>query len=124
MDKIQIVNKITYASTTPYQMYIGRGSVLGNPYTSKNLSKTKAIYQCATKEEALSNYRKYLLEKIKEKDKDICDELNTIHTLAIKHKIDLVCYCAPKKCHGDIIKEIVTSKLVDYYIKNGDFKPF
>lgn len=124
MNRIHVVNKATYASSTPYQLYVGRGSVLGNPYTSKDLDKTKAKYQCVNKEEALSNYRKYLLEKIKEKDKDICAELNTIHTLAIKHKCDLVCYCAPKKCHADIIKEIVSSKLVDYYIKKGAFEPF
>ena len=117
MNRIQVVNKTTYASSTPYQVYVGRGSVLGNPYTSKNLDKTKAKYQCANKEEALSNYRKYLLEKIKDNDKDICDELNAIFMLAVKHKCDLVCYCAPNKCHGDIIKEIIVDKLVKYYMK-------
>jgi hypothetical protein len=81
--KIHVVNKSTHAPTN-YDIYIGRGSALGNPYTSKDLTKTKAEFQCGNKEEALKNYKEYLLKKILERDKDICEDLNAIHTMAIK----------------------------------------
>jgi len=44
------------------------------------------------------------LDKIKKKDKKICDELNRIYNLK---EVNLVCFCKPKSCHGDIIKEII-----------------
>jgi tryptophan synthase alpha subunit len=35
------------------------------------------------------------------------DELQRIKNLAEKQDVNLVCFCAPKSCHGDIIKEII-----------------
>jgi len=110
MMAITVVNKHTHISTGN-DFYIGRGSALGNPYTSKPLSKTKAEFQCATPEESVSSFRKYLLEKITQKDKTICAALNSIWKMAKKSDMNLVCYCSPKCCHGDVIKEIVESKL-------------
>lgn len=109
---IRVVNKSKH-SPTPNDFYIGRGSALGNPYTgSKELSKTKALYQCDTREEAISNFRGYLEEKIKDKDSEICNMLNEIFIKAKDGDVNLVCYCKPKECHGDIIKEVVESKLI------------
>lgn len=107
---ITVVNKHTH-TPTQNDFYIGRGSALGNPYTSKELSKTKAEFQCSSPEESVSSFRKYLLEKIKEKDKAICDALNSIWKIAKKGDVNLICYCSPKCCHGDVIKEIIEPKL-------------
>ena len=107
---INVVNKRKH---TPMfnDVYIGRGSVLGNPYTSKPLGNTKAQFQCQTEEESIKLFRTYLINKIIQKDPEICDELNRIYLMAIKHDANLVCYCAPKKCHGDVIKELVEFKI-------------
>lgn len=110
---ITVVNKHTH-TPTKNDFYIGRGSALGNSYTSKKLSNTKAEFQCATPEESISSFRKDLLEKIKQKDKTVCDALNAIWKMAKKGDVNLVCFCITKTnnlCHGNIIKEIVESKL-------------
>ena len=107
---IIVVNKHTHVFSDD-DFYIGRGSALGNPYTSKPLANTKAQYQCATPEESISSFRKYLLEKIKQKDKEICAALNAIWKKAKEGDVNLVCFCAPNCCHGDVVKEVVESKL-------------
>lgn len=69
---IVVVNKHNHIESF-FDYYIGRGSVLGNPFTSKPLDKTKAQYQCNTKEESVEKYKEYLINKINNKDKQICD---------------------------------------------------
>ena len=107
---ISVVNKSTH-SETPNDIYIGRGSILGNPFTHKELNQSKARFKCSTREEAIESYRDYLLAKIAEKDKEICAELNRIYQLAKKGDVNLVCYCFPKRCHGEIIKELIEEKI-------------
>lgn len=104
---INIVNK-RYHQPTPIDVYIGRGSVLGNPYTSKPLSNTKALYQCESRTESIQAYKSYLLNEIKNRNMDIIYELMKIYKAANTTGVNLVCYCAPKKCHGDVIKELLT----------------
>lgn len=118
MNKIIVVNKKVHAPTNA-DVYVGRGSVLGNPYTSKDLATSKAIYEVNSKEEAIRSYREYLSVNITSGDNHICDELNRIYTMALKGNVNLVCYCKPKDCHGDIIKDIVNAKLIKYYM-NGE----
>lgn len=71
-------------------VYIGRGSNYGNPYiinTHGNRTEVIAMYKeafCKTKEQK---------EKIR-------------HDLFGK---DLVCFCKPKDCHGDILLEIANN---------------
>lgn len=92
-------------------IYVGRGSVLGNPYTSIQDRETKAEFVVDSREESIESYRKYLLNCIEKKDKKVCNALNDIYTIALKEGVHLSCYCKPKSCHGDVIKEIVESKI-------------
>ena len=115
MTKINIVNSRTHASTNN-DYYIGRGSVFGNPYTSKDIAKTKALFKCSSKEEAIEKYKTYLNKKILDKDKEICDKLNEMYLVLLKTDINLVCYCSPKKCHGEIIRDILTPKIFRYFM--------
>lgn len=110
---IQVVNKYKFKSTDESVIfYIGRGSLLGNPFTSIKDRKTRAQFVCSCREESVTNFKDYLLKKIAEKDKLICDELNKIYLAAKSGKtVYLICFCKPKLCHGDIIKEIIESKL-------------
>jgi hypothetical protein len=108
---IFLVNKYKHVPT-PNDVYIGRGSPLGNPFTgSKKLSETKALVQCDTPEIAIAAYREYLYQAIINKDKAICQELNRIWQMAKYGDVYLVCFCAPKPCHGLIIKHLIESKL-------------
>ena len=113
---IRVVNKYKHTPTKT-DFYIGRGSVLGNPYTSKPLDDTKALYQCNSVEESIELYKKYLEQKIATKDITICKELNRILTYARSEDVYLVCFCKTvknpdKPCHGDIIKNILDSKII------------
>jgi len=92
-------------------IYIGRGSVLGNPFTHLEIDKTKAEFHCSSREESIFSYEKYIISKIENKDQEICKELNRIFYLALKQDINLVCFCKPKSCQGDIIKRILDEKL-------------
>ena len=103
--------------------YIGRGSILGNPYTSIQNRQTKAEYIVSSREESINLFDKYIQELIENKDKDVCDFLNEIYKKAIKDDVYLACYCKPKPCHGDIIKRIIDSKFEKETPKDsGQFK--
>lgn len=108
---INVVNKYKH-QPTDNDVYIGRGSPLGNPFTgSKKLEDTKAEFQCASREEAIESYEDYLRLAISNKNNYICQELNKIHKMAKLGDVNLVCFCKPKDCHGDVIKRIIEEKL-------------
>ena len=100
---IKVVNKYKH-TPTENDVYIGRGSVLGNPFTSIKDKTTKAEF---ISDNPIEDFQKYLEEKIAQKDKKICDELNRIYKM---EEVNLICFCKPKPCHGDVIKEIINSK--------------
>ena len=80
-----VVNK--YKS--PYDVYIGRGSVWGNPYVMKDQSHKERV-------RVITEYRTYLWEQIR---------LGKV-TLEMLKELDgkrLGCFCAPKACHGDVL---------------------
>ena len=70
-------------------VYIGRGSKWGNPFkiTAKNDRDT-----------VCELYKARLLNQIA--DKEI-----TIKELAALHGKDLVCFCAPRRCHGHTLEQ-------------------
>ena len=88
--------KVVHCKKEPYDIYIGRPSIYGNPFK---------IGKHGTREEVLEKYREYLLsnlyllEKIKELDGKV-----------------LGCWCKPLSCHGDIMMEILNK------IKKGEIK--
>ena len=81
-------------------VYCGRGSIFGNPYTHLPLEKTKAQVQVKTVEEAVEKYREYFYNRI-ETDPDFLDGV-----LRLKDK-KLGCYCIPKPCHVTVIAEFL-----------------
>lgn len=104
--RLQVVNKKTHRST-PYDVYIGRGSALGNPYTHLK-TPTKATFVVDSVEEAVEKHREHLIEKISQGDEPTLKALNQIKWMLKKEgKVNLVCYCKPGACHGDTIGKIV-----------------
>ena len=80
-----------------HEVYIGRGSPYGNPYSSKD-SAYGAI-RVATREEAIDSYRRWLFGEV---------ELEgwtrpTIEQLEALRGKTLGCFCRPKACHGDVL---------------------
>lgn len=89
-----------------HTFYVGRGSPLGNRFV---------IGVDGTRDEVIEKYRVELLEKIQQKDKVICEELNKIYTAAKHYPIYLQCFCKGfhENCHADIIKFIIDKKLYE-----------
>lgn len=119
---IKVVNKYKHIPTDN-DYFIGRGSPLGNPFTHLSLNKTKALYHCETREEAINSYKKWIDNEIQNKNKDIIDALNEIALKTKNGDVNLVCYCKPDindpkynnkeySCHGDYIKSLIEQKFI------------
>jgi len=71
----------------PDAVYIGRGSPYGNPFV---------IGKDGDRDEVCNKYEQYLLN-------------NPQLLQAVKTNLrgcDLVCFCAPKRCHGDTLMRL------------------
>ncbi|MFK0244538.1 DUF4326 domain-containing protein [Amycolatopsis azurea] len=84
MTVIQVVN--TRNST--YDEYIGRGSIWGNPFTLPR------YHTDADRDQVIARYERYLLGNpgLMSRLPELCGKR-------------LGCFCAPKRCHGDILKQ-------------------
>lgn len=88
--------------------YIGRGSVLGNPFDWMGSKHPMVKYQVKDRETAIENYSRYLRERLENKDPEICAAMNKLWKIWWKEgKLNLMCFCSPLDCHGRIIKEIL-----------------
>jgi len=109
---IKVVNKYTHKKNiNSTDKYVGRPNVLSNPFTSKTLGQTLAKYQCKDRDESVAKYEEYLLAALKDGNKAIKDEMNLIYQMAQKGDVNLICFCHPKKCHADVIKKMIDSKI-------------
>ncbi|HDJ86204.1 MAG TPA: DUF4326 domain-containing protein, partial [Chromatiales bacterium] len=73
-------------------VYVGRGHPLGNPYR---------IGSDGTREEVVEKYRGWLDVGVRRGDRNILAALRTL-----RENSDLVCSCAPKPCHAEVIAEV------------------
>jgi len=81
----------------PKKVFIGRGSIFGNPFV---------IGRDGDRDQVIEKYRRYLWIDFQRNG----DPSKFIRQLAIKAKlmdIILECFCAPKRCHGDVIVSAV-----------------
>ena len=109
--KINIVNH-HHVRHEPNE-YIGRGSVLGNPFSHRE--GTRATTKVGTREEAINAYRVWLMEQINESNPKVLKELNRLANILMKDGVlNLRCYCAPKPCHGDVIADIILTAVKDH----------
>lgn len=93
--------------------YIGRGSPLGNPFS--HMENTKARYKVETREQAIEAYARWLLEQIQANNQSIIDEMDRLAHIAMDEgKLVLRCYCAPKPCHGDVIRKVLLEAIQEY----------
>lgn len=113
---IYIYNRTKETHEGPNNYYIGRPSILGNPYTHIK-GETLASFVVKTRDEAIDQYSHYfdIMYGGNIQFKNTIDEIYTKY----KNGIDvyLECYCAPLRCHGDIIKEKLQKRLIKERIK-------
>lgn len=93
--KIRVVNK-KLEGEYPGEVYIGRGSVLGNKFI---------IGRDGGREEVIEKYRVWL-EKEMAKKGEVYNYMVYLLKRAGRTKVlNLSCYCKPLPCHGDVVAE-------------------
>ena len=70
-------------------VYIGRGSPWGNPFV---------IGKDGTRDEVCDKHAEYLRQQVR-------TGRVSLEALAELHGKDLVCFCAPARCHGEILEK-------------------
>ncbi len=88
--------RVVHCKKEKYDILISRSSKWGNPFSHKE--NTKALFIVKTRKEAIQNYKEWIING---EGKYLLSDLHEL-----KDKI-LGCFCKPKSCHGDILKELV-----------------
>ena len=86
-----VVNKYKVNMDDPDIVYIGRGSVWGNPFR---------IHGNYTRAMVITDYRQHLWGRIR-------NGLITKEMLIALDGKRLACYCAPLACHGDVLVKAI-----------------
>ena len=90
--------RVVHCKKEHYDVYIGRPSKWGNPFTHKRDGKTLAKYVVGSREEAVEAYREWITNG---DGKHLINDLREL-----KNKV-LGCWCKPLACHGDVLDELV-----------------
>ena len=87
---------VVHCKKSPHDVYIGRGSKWGNPFS--HLKNSAAIWVVATREEAITSYEAW-----------VKTQPNLMAALPeLKGKV-LGCWCCPQACHGDILAKLANA---------------
>jgi Domain of unknown function (DUF4326) len=100
MVEIRVLNKRVVGDRGEY---VGRPSTLGNPFKLEHESQRNHVIQ---------QYETWLQDQIKARDAQVCHELNRLCRIARDQGVlELTCWCAPKRCHADVIRNILLEAL-------------
>lgn len=89
--------KVVHHNKETHDVYIGRPSVWGNPFSHK--TGTLAKYKTKNRKEAIEKFREYLLNSP--------ELMSRLHELKGK---TLGCWCKPAACHGDVLLELANKE--------------
>jgi hypothetical protein len=105
------VTSVVNLNKEDYDVYIGRGSKWGCPYTIIKDRPTLAKEIVDSKEEALSKYKEYVLAS-----PELMESLDELEGKT------LGCFCKPLQCHGDVLLELLTQRKLQNIFKNKQKK--
>lgn len=88
------MTKVVHCKKERYDVYIGRPSKFGNPFT--HLPDIKGATQVESREEAVRLYEEYIRNK-----PELLEDLYELKDQT------LGCWCGPKLCHGSILIKLV-----------------
>jgi len=88
---------VVHCKREAYDVYIGRPSAWGNPFTHIADRRTLAQFVVASRCEAIARYEAWLLAQ---------PELVERAKRELKGKV-LGCWCKPLACHGDVLVKLV-----------------
>jgi len=87
-----VINMVVNKKRHAFDVYIGRGSIWGNPYR---------IGVDGTRAEVIEKYEVYIRNNSK-----LLKKLHLIQGMV------LGCYCKPLPCHGDVLIKLIEEGLV------------
>jgi hypothetical protein len=97
-DTITIKNLRNEQPRREYDIRVDRRTIFGNPF--KMWSEEDRDYVC-------DEHKKYFKNKV-EKDKEFKQALDELVYLYERYgTLNLFCWCAPKRCHSETIKEYI-----------------
>lgn len=95
---IRIKNLRNEKPTQIWQVKVDRSSVLGNPFYMATENQ---------RDEVCRKYEEYFNKKI-ESDIRFREELRRLYKIHRDYgKLELFCWCAPKRCHAETIKKFL-----------------
>ena len=87
--------RVVHCKKATYDVYIGRPSPWGNPFTPIANRPTCADFVVGSRDEAIAAYREWILTQP--------------HLLALLPQLRgkiLGCWCKPQACHGGVLMEL------------------
>lgn len=100
MYEIKVINLKNGFSEGVQGFKVDRSSVLGN-HAGKGFPR----------EVAIKKYREWLWKCIQSGPNRVTSELMLIHQAVHEGPVELGCWCKPKECHGDVIKNAILWKI-------------
>lgn len=100
-NELRVVSKRQGEWPNRRYVYIGRPSVLGNPFP---------IGEGKTRADVIAMFKAYLHDELASGNEAIINELERIGALVLDgtgQPVCLQCFCSPQACHGDVIKEVI-----------------
>lgn len=85
---------VVHCKKSPYNVYVGRPTIWGNPYSHK--SGTAAKFRVKTRDIAITLYEEWFMSQ---------PELVEKAKIELRGKI-LSCWCAPLDCHAEILAKV------------------
>lgn len=73
--------------------YVGRPSPLGNPYPMRNEGERIKVIRAFAR----------WFQRAKEEDPAVRAELDRLYRVLKSGRLELTCWCSPRKCHAEII---------------------
>jgi hypothetical protein len=79
--------------------WVDRRSVLGNPFIMKGEKERDIVCE---------KYKEWFYKQLKGKNPEFLHELRRLYKLwKVKGELTLICWCAPKRCHSETIKDFL-----------------
>ena len=108
---IQVVNRHKH-KPTPNDIYIGRGTPLGNPWSWHPAVEPK--FRVADRAAAIFKYSQYA-EWARLNRPEFANFFNVLFNRVLNGEtIYLVCSYKPKGCHVDVIKRMIEERIVNF----------
>jgi len=85
-----------------WDIRVDRASILGSPYK---------LHTEAKRDEVIDKYEVWFNEQV-ETNYEFARELNRLLSIHARYdKLNLLCWCVPKRCHAEVIKKWLEEEL-------------